>query len=145
MKLVAGFKKRGVPIDAVGVQSHLSATDPLPGNGLRKFVSELLRMNLQVFVTEMDVNESKLEGPEGERDAVIGRIYRNYAGMMLTEPNVTAFLTWGITDRYTWLNGPKWRRPDGLPQRSLPLDGDYRPTPAFFGLRDAIDTRRSRV
>lgn len=145
MKLVQGFEKRGVPIDAVGVQSHLSATDPLPGNGLREFVSELRRMNLQVFVTEMDVNESKLEGPEEERDAVVRRIYRNYAGMMLTEPNVTAFLTWGITDRYTWLNRPKWRRPDGLPQRCLPLDADYRPTPAFFGLRDAIDLRHSKA
>lgn len=145
MKLVEGFKKRGVPIDAIGVQSHLSATDPLPGNGLREFVRELHPMNLQVFVTEMDVNESKLEGTERERDAVVGRIYKNYASMMLAHPNVTAFLTWGITDRYTWLNGPKWRRPDGLPQRCLPLDADYRPTPAFFGLRDAIDTRRSKV
>ena len=39
--LVRGMKKRGVPIDAVGVQSHLSASDPLPGAGLREFVREL--------------------------------------------------------------------------------------------------------
>jgi endo-1,4-beta-xylanase len=50
---------------------------------------------------------------------------------------VTALLTWGITDRYSWLNVSKSARP----QRSLPLDADYQPTPAFFALRDAIDTR----
>lgn len=141
MRLMRGFKNRGVPIDAVGVQSHLSATDRLPDAGLRYFVRELRGMNMQVFITEFDVNESKLQGSVEERDAIIAGIYKNYPAMMLAEPNVTALLTWGITDRYTWLNGPKWRRPDGLPQRSLPLDAEYRPTAAFFSLRDAIDTR----
>jgi endo-1,4-beta-xylanase len=64
---------------------------------------------------------------------------------MLAEPNVTALLTWGITDRYTWLNGRKWMRPDGQPQRSLPLGADYQPTPAFFALRDSLDTHRVRA
>jgi endo-1,4-beta-xylanase len=145
LNLVRGFKKRGVPIDAVGVQSHLSATDPLPGEGLRKFVRELRQMGLQVFVTEMDVNESKLAGTIEERDVVIGNIYKSYATLMLAEPNVTALLTWGITDRYTWLNGAKWARPDKQPQRSLPLDADYRPTPSFFALRDALDARKSHT
>lgn len=145
LELVRQFKARDVPIDAVGVQSHLSATDPLPGSGLRDFVREMNRMNMQVFVTELDVNESKLEGSIEERDKTIAKIYRNYATMMLAEPNVTALLTWGITDRYTWLDGPKWARPDGQPQRSLPLDVDYQPTPAFFALRDSLDARRVRV
>lgn len=143
LRLIQGFKKRGVPIDAVGVQSHLSATDPLPGHGLRSFVREMRRMNLQVFVTELDVNERKLEGSEQECDAIVAKIYKDYASMMLAEPNVTALLTWGITDRYTWLNGPRFARLDGRPQRCLPLDASYKPTPAFFALRDAIDTRRT--
>lgn len=145
LELVRQFKARGVPIDAVGVQSHLSATDPLPGSGLRDFVREMNRMNMQIFVTELDVNESKLEGSIEERDKTIAKIYKNYATMMLEEPNVTALLTWGITDRYTWLDGRKWARPDGQPQRSLPLDSDYQPTPAFFALRDSLDNRRVRA
>ena len=145
MLLVRRFKARGIPIDAVGVQSHLSATDPVPGSGLRDFVRELRSMDIQVFITEMDINEHKLDGSVEERDAVIARIYKDYATMMLAEPNVTALLTWGITDRYTWLNGAKWARPDGKPQRSLPLDANYQPTPAFFALRDAIDTRKAKA
>jgi endo-1,4-beta-xylanase len=31
LALVRGMKKRGVPIDAVGVQSHLGAANPMPG------------------------------------------------------------------------------------------------------------------
>ncbi|WP_431197380.1 hypothetical protein [Streptococcus pneumoniae] len=37
-------------------------------------------------------------------------------------------LTWGITDKYTWV--PIWfKRSDGLANRPLPLDDGYRPKP----------------
>ena len=100
-------------------------------------------MKLQVFVTELDVNERKLVGPVAERDAAVARVYKDYVTMMVAEPNVSAVLTWGITDRYTWLDAPKYGRPDGQPQRCLPFDADGQPAPAFFALRDALDTRRS--
>jgi len=87
----------------------------------------------------------KLEGSESERDAAIARIYKDYVTMMVAEPNVTAVLTWGITDRFTWLNGPKFSRPDGKPQRCLPFDADYQPAPAFFALRSALDSRPSNL
>jgi endo-1,4-beta-xylanase len=141
LELVRGMKKRGVPIDAVGVQSHLGATDPAPGSGLRDFVRDLRGMGLQVFITELDINEKKLAGSEAECDAAIARVYKDYVTMMVAEPNVSAVLTWGITDRYTWLNAPKYSRPDGKPQRCLPFDADYQPVPAFFALRDALDSR----
>ncbi|GGG89809.1 beta-xylanase [Silvibacterium dinghuense] len=141
MMLVRRLKARGVPIDAVGIQSHLTVNDPMPGAGLIDFVRELGRMGLQVFITELDANEHKVEGSVAERDAAVARLYRDYVTMMVAEPNVTAVLTWGITDRYTWLNGQKTARPDGKPQRCLPFDSDDQPVPAFFALRDAIDTR----
>jgi endo-1,4-beta-xylanase len=98
-------------------------------------------MGLQVFVTEFDVNTRKMQGTVADRDAEVARIYREYLTQMLAEPNLTAILTWGITDRYTWLNSPKYARPDGQPQRALPFDSDYKPTPAFFAERAALDSR----
>jgi endo-1,4-beta-xylanase len=145
LALVRGMKNRGVPIDAVGVQSHLKAENPAPGKGLKDFVRELRAMGLQVFITEMDVNEKELQGPDQERDAAVARIYKDYVTMMVAEPNVEAVLTWGITDRYTWLNGPKTARPDGTPQRCLPFDADYQPAPAFFALRDALDSCSAKL
>ncbi len=141
MMLVRRLKARGAPIDAVGVQSHLSAGDA-PGAGIQHFVRELHDMGLQVFITELDVNDRKLPESVPERDAAIAKTYRDYLTMMLVEPNVNVALTWGITDRYTWLNGPKNGRPDGKPERPLPFDYDYMPTPVFFAERDAIDSRR---
>lgn len=141
MMLVRRLQARGVPIDAVGIQSHLSAGDR-PGPGLIHFIRELRAMNLQVFITEMDVNDRKLPEPVAERDAGVARTYRDYLMPVLAEPNVTAALTWGITDRYTWLNGRLHAsRTDGKPERPLPFDYDYHPTPAFFAERDAMDGR----
>ena len=41
-----------------------------------------------------------------------------------------ALLTWGLSDRYTWV--PTWfKRRDGLPNRPLPLDADLKPKPLF--------------
>ena len=144
MSLVRGMKARGAPIDAVGVQSHLDASAGLPGSGLQKFVRELHGMGLQVFVTELDVNDRKLTSSVEERDLAVASIYLNYLTMMLAEPNVHVALTWGITNRYTWLRGPKYGRTDGQPNRPLPFDADCNPTPAFFAERAAIDTRKAQ-
>jgi endo-1,4-beta-xylanase len=141
MMLVRGMKRRRVPIDAVGVQSHLDAASGMPGAGLQKFVRALHDMGLQVFVTEMDVNDRKLTGSPAERDAAVAKMYRDYLTLMLAERNLNVALTWGITDRYTWLKGPKYGRADGQPNRPLPFDADYKPTPAFYAERAAIDSR----
>jgi endo-1,4-beta-xylanase len=143
LSLVKRLKALGV-IDAVGVQSHLSASGPMPGDGLRTFVRELNAMGLQVFITEMDVSDQKLPGSAPERDQAVANVYAQYLALMFAEPNVTAALTWGITDRYTWI-GHERPRADGLQPRPLPLDADYRPTPAFFAMRDALDARSTRA
>jgi endo-1,4-beta-xylanase len=144
MALVRGMKARGVPIDAVGVQSHLDASAGLPGAGLQNFVRDLHAMGLQVFVTELDVNDRKLNSPVEVRDFTVAAMYGNYLTTMLAEPNVNVALTWGITDRYTWLRSPRFGRADGEPNRPLPFDADLNPTPAFFAERDAIDTRKAQ-
>ncbi len=140
LMLVRRLKARGVPIDAVGIQSHLTAGDAAPGAGLISFVRELRHMGLQVLITELDIDDHKLSGSLAERDSAVAALYRDYLNIMLNEPNLTAVLTWGITDRYTWLTATK-PRPDGKPQRPLPFDPDYHPAPAFFAMRDALEAR----
>lgn len=142
--LLQGLKARGVPIHAVGIQSHLSADGPQPGAGLVTFIRQAARMGLEVFVTEMDVNTHSLPGGDGAQDAAVAEVYKNYLSMVLAEPNVPIALTWGITSAHSWLNGMNWaKRADGARQRPLPFDDDLKPTPAFFALRAALDTARS--
>jgi endo-1,4-beta-xylanase len=132
---------RKIPIDAVGVQSHISVGEKhVYGEGLLRFLSEVRELDLQVFVTEMDVNDRELQGDEVARDEAVAAVYRDYLDSVLTDPGVRAVMTWGITDKYTWLNSEGARK-DHLPERCLPFDGEYKATKAFFAMRDAIDGR----
>jgi endo-1,4-beta-xylanase len=140
LALVTRLRLRGVPIHAVGVQSHLTAGEAVPGSGLRDFIRAVGELDMQVFITELDVSDQQLSGPVPVRDAAVAKLYGDYLALVLAEPNVTAVLTWGITDRYTWLDHHH-SRSDGQPQRCLPFDADYQPTPAFFAMRTAIDSR----
>jgi endo-1,4-beta-xylanase len=146
--LLRRFKAKGVPIHAVGVQSHLSATGPQPGKGLQEFIRQVAKMDLEVFVTEMDVNTHAVVGGPDAQDAAVAAVYRDYLRMVLAEPNVPIALTWGITSAHSWLNklqGSQNTRPDGTRERPLPFDDDLKPTPAFVALREAIDGSRQRV
>ncbi len=73
-------------------------------------------------------------------------VYRNYLTAALAGPEVKAVLTWGTSDKNTWLNkGTKFRKlhPDRL-QRPLPFDPDYAPAPAFFAMRESFDQAKKR-
>jgi endo-1,4-beta-xylanase len=145
LMLLRRFKARGVPIHAVGIQSHLQATAPHPGAGLLAFIREVRAMGLEAYVTELDVNTHKLPGGPELQDAAVAQVYKDFGQIVLAEPNVLAVLTWGITSAHTWINQSKepWAvRPDGAQQRPLPFDDELRPTPAFYALRDAIDAAK---
>jgi endo-1,4-beta-xylanase len=136
--LLRSMRERNIPIDALGIQSHLHASNqPYEWAGLHRFLTALEPLNLQVFVTELDVNDSALPGDVAERDRAVADLYREYLHNVLTHPAVKAVLTWGLTDRDSWLNKFA-RRKDGQPVRPLPFDADLKPTPAYFAMREQI-------
>jgi endo-1,4-beta-xylanase len=144
LALVRGMQKRGVPIDAVGIQSHISAGPGyVYGPALRAFMSDVQSLGLKILLTEMDVNDRDLPPSIPDRDKTVGQVYADYLHTTLPNPAVIALLTWGITDRYTWLNHEGARK-DGLPQRCLPFDADLKPTPAFYAEINALQSAPSR-
>ncbi len=138
LALVRGMQQRGVPIDAVGIQSHIHAGPKYTyGPALQQFMSDVQKLGLKMMLTEMDVNDRDLPADIPTRDAAVADLYSSYLRTTLANPNVLALLTWGITDRSTWLNHEGARK-DGLPERSLPFDADLKPKPAFFAELNAL-------
>ena len=107
------------------------------GPGLIRFMDDVQSLGLKIFLTEMDVNDRELPADTTTRDTIVGDLYFHYLSQTLANKNVRALLTWGITDRSTWLNHEGARK-DGLPERSLPFDADLKPTPAFFAELNAL-------
>jgi endo-1,4-beta-xylanase len=138
LTMLQRFVKKGVPVQALGVQSHLRTNEGIPTwNGLNKFLLEIEKLNLQVFVTELDVDDQFMPADIPERDRQVAEVYRSFLENILRHNSVKAVLTWCLSDRDSWLQSFRPRK-DGLPQRPLPFDAQLNPKPAFFALRDTL-------
>ena len=135
--LLRAMKERGIPLDALGVQSHLAAGESYD-RGMVELLAGARTLGLKVMVTEMDVNDRKLGPGIAARDGAVAETYGRYLRTVLAEPAVIAVLTWGITDRYTWLNGEDSRE-DKLPERALPFDADLKPKAAVGAMVKAFE------
>lgn len=137
LDLVRDLKDRDVPLHAVGMQGHLRSGMEVDKDGVSRFVEELKTMGVDVLVTEMDVIDNHLPASDEERDAAVAGLAHDFLSAINDVAPPTAILTWGISDRYTWV--PMWfTRRDGRRNRPLPLDFDFQRKP----LMDVIDSFR---
>ena len=80
-------------------------------------------------------------------DKAVADLYRRYLRTALDNDAVVGVVTWGLSDRNSWLtaaSGPQFARADGLPTRPLPFDDELQPKPAYFAIRDAFGEARQR-
>lgn len=136
LRLARSMRNRGVPIDAVGVQSHLWVDEKF-GGGLRHFIRSAHKLGLQVYVTEMTVSDQHVEGSFAARDKAVAQVYGRYLDLVLSE-GVRMVLTWGITDRYAYMSVVH-PRADGTGARDLPFDQDLEPAKAFYAMIGAFE------
>jgi endo-1,4-beta-xylanase len=140
LRLLAALKSRGSPIDALGLQSHITApAGPSSGRGeqleWRKFLDEVSAMGLQLLITEFDVNDRNLPADIPTRDAAVAAAARDYLDLTFSYAGLGDFLFWGLIERESWLQ--KWpglARHDSSEMRPAPFDDGYRSKP----LREAV-------
>ena len=129
-QLIHNLLDRGVPLHGVGLQGHIRGKYQIDRDGVFDFVAEMRSLGLSVHVTELDVVDNDLPGPIAVRDAIVAARAHDFLEPIFAAARPEIIATWGITDRYTWV--PMWyKRRDGLPNRPLPLDADYRPKPLW--------------
>lgn len=138
LRNLEAFLRRGVPIRRFGLQSHLNSLVRLDEAALRRFLAQIAGMGLAIEVTELDVDDRAFPADVGARDRGVAGLARRYLDVVLDEAAVLNVLTWDIVDPNTWLNESDRRRPDGLAQRSLPLDAQYRRKPLWTAIRDSV-------
>ena len=111
LRLLERFRKNGVPVNTLGLQSHIGAGnqdssadrafDARDEKAWRRFLEE---------VTDM-----------------------GYLDLTLSFTQVNALICWGLMDSHTWLQGRN-PRADGFRKRPTPYDDHYQSKP----LREAI-------
>lgn len=121
---------KGAPLHGVGLQFHLDGKYNPDFGAVARNVERLTALGLEVQITELDV---RLEDPvTPEALALQGQIYAELARAAVAY-KLGAFVTWGLTDRYSWVPGTF--RGFG---HALLFDDDYRPKPAALAVRDVL-------
>ena len=140
IELLRSLRDRGVPLHAVGLQAHLFASRTIERDGLQTLLSEIKALELDVWITELDVIDYELPGKIVERDAQVADLANQFLQAVSEVVRPKAILTWGLSDRYTWVP-TYYKRRDGMPNRPLPLDAELKRKPLF----DVIEEFRRRA
>ncbi len=138
LDFLEGALKRGVPIDALGMQGHLSAFGaPVDQKKLRDFLDHVKAMGLRILVTEHDVDDSGGPSDIETRDRAVADASRQFLDVVLANDAVDAVLTWGLSDRFLRTDGLRAELTGRRPRR-LPLDDDLARTPMWSAMAGAF-------
>ena len=141
LKLLEGFRKRGTPVDALGIQSHIRLLKDASVAEIvsesegpwRRFLDEVVGMGYKLEITEFDVNDRTAPTDRAVRDRMVADYAKAYLDVMLSYRQLRDILAWGMVDRYSWLNDFD-PRADKTLKRGTPYDRDFGRKP----LREAI-------
>lgn len=138
LQLIDYLLSRDVPVHGIGLQSHLKIDgDYEAESSYGKFVSDLSSFGLEIVVSELDVDDSKISKTHTvpERDFMVACSVKKFLDVITQYSKVSGILTWGLSDRYSNLN----RNIVGdLNSRPLPFDDFLQPKEFWYVLRSFL-------
>ena len=139
--MVKDFKRRGVPLDGVGLQMHIFNLNDKNILSLAANIARLTALGVEVHITEMDValpvgvTGSLVDPADLAKQA---DIYRFVTTTCLANRGCTAIQTWGFTDKYTWI--PEYTK--GQKGDPLLFDKNYAPKSSYRAILDVLEKTR---
>ncbi|HHV54133.1 MAG TPA: hypothetical protein GXX55_01560 [Firmicutes bacterium] len=124
---VRDLLEKGAPIDAIGIQAHIS--EPVPADQLRRALDILAGVGLPLHITELSVPSSGPMGRQAARnwtEEAQAEYLELFFRTAIAHPAVEAITMWGLWD------GDIWRPGTGL------IDADLRLKPSFFALERVL-------
>lgn len=130
------FKTRGVPLNGIGLQMHLTAKPPTM-ESMEANIRRITGLGLQVQYTELDVRLSLIDGHATEESlATEAKIYGGLTALCLKYKLCTAIQTWGFTDAHSWIDNQYKGMGAGLE-----IDEKYQPKPAYKAMQAAMSQK----
>lgn len=132
--LVKKLKADGVPIHGIGFQTHIAFDQDLAEASVRANFKRFADLGLKIHITEMDVGIPKARATDPQALAMQAEQYRKFMAACLATKGCEAFLTWGLADKFSWI--------DDSPDKTaaLLLDRHYRPKPAYAAIFHLLET-----
>ncbi|NML05699.1 endo-1,4-beta-xylanase [Sphingomonas sp. G-3-2-10] len=145
LKLLEGFRKRGTPVDTLGIQSHIRLLKDKPVAEIvkesegpwRHFLDAAVAMGYKLVITEFDVNDKKAPTDIAARDIMVADYAKAYLDVMFSYPQLKDVLAWGMVDKYSWLTGFD-PRADKTMTRGCPYDAEFKAKPLHAAIGAAF-------
>ena len=136
--MIDDFQERGIPIDGIGLQMHISHNFPSMAD-IRRVVDEIVDRGLMVHISELDIkinSDGQLTEPTPERLESQKQRLMDIVEMyeQIPEDLQYGITFWGLRDSDSWLADS-----DGRPDWPLLFDAQYQPKPAYHGFLEALD------
>ena len=114
----------GVPIDGVGLQSHVTAGHVPDQDTVAEVLQRFADLGIAVHISELDVQIRDLAGADSERLFAQAQVVYRLANACAAQQACDLLTFWGFTDRYSWIDS-HYGEDD-----PLPFDEDLLPKPA---------------
>ena len=122
LALATRLKKSGVPVSALGLQSHLRGNTPIDHAGMTTFLKQVHDLGLDIMITELDVDDVDVPGPQIAQ--TVAQKYAEYLALVSPFVKIITF--------EQLRNDPSIpKRPDGLAHKPNLFDEDYSKNGAF--------------
>ncbi|MGQ0672236.1 MAG: endo-1,4-beta-xylanase [Hyphomicrobium sp.] len=144
MALVRRLLDAGVPLDAVGLESHLVSSRPYDFPRFAAWLEELAALGLEVHITELDVNDEAFDADIAKRDKAVANMYRGFLDAVLKVKAVTTVVNWQLADHTSWLYGAALAKKSRRLPRPLPYDSKFRRKPAWYAMAEAFAAAPAR-
>ncbi|NJN38324.1 MAG: endo-1,4-beta-xylanase [Acaryochloridaceae cyanobacterium CSU_3_4] len=128
--LVKTLRDQGVPIHGVGLQMHKTIKRPLKFDRIHENFQRLQALELDVRITEMDVQIHGGQGNLTQKLHAQAQVYQKILKLCLNAPNCKALTVWGLSDQHSWI--PEFFKRSDAP---LLFDSVYQPKPAYNALK----------
>lgn len=139
LKLLEGMKKRNVPVHSFGLQAHLEPIGkPIDERVLYAFLREIKDLGLRIQVTEMDVRNNSPLLTAQQRDQQAAETVRKFLDIVLSLAVTDEVVTWGLSDRYSWLNKSNKNSTSEFVSSPLPLDAEMMRKPMWRSIASAF-------
>lgn len=129
--MIRDLVKKGVPIDGIGFQSHLTTHRYPADSDLRANMRRYADLGLKVNISELDSRTLDVPGTQDSRWQAQRVAFQEVVGACVVEPACEAVTFWGFTDQYSWLNGD-------TPEDGLIFDRNYAQKPAYDGVLSGL-------
>lgn len=137
-ELISDMKTRGIPIDAVGFQSHYfvnpdgSTSNGVPNmEAIRANMDRYAEIGIEVHITECDFRIGNPLTPE--KQAIQDKFYADLLQVCIDAPNCSHFTLWGLSDYDSWV-------PSTFPDfdHAHIFDANFTPKSAYHAMTNVL-------